>query len=68
MRLVYLPSVNQMQMPTTIKIGTAGRGQIPHSVREKLNIQEGDTLIVEIREVLKGTVSTENDQNQEVSA
>jgi AbrB family looped-hinge helix DNA binding protein len=55
-------------MPTTIKIGTAGRGQIPHSVREKLNIQEGDTLIVEIREVLKGTTPTENDEKQEVPA
>jgi AbrB family looped-hinge helix DNA binding protein len=52
----------------TIKIGTAGRGQIPHDVREKLNIQVGDTLIVEIREVLKSTQSIENDQNQEVPA
>ncbi len=39
---------------TTVKIGTAGRGQIPHSVRQKLNITEGDTLIVEIKEILKG--------------
>lgn len=39
---------------TTIKIGTAGRGQIPSNIREKLHIREGDTLIVDIREVLKG--------------
>ena len=60
MRLVYLPSVNQMQIPTTIKIGTTWSGQIPQRVHEKLNIKEGDILIVEIREVLKGTTSTEN--------
>ncbi len=52
----------------TIRIGTAGRGQIPHDVREKLNIQEGDTLIVEIREVLKSAQTVENDQKQEVPA
>ena len=45
---------------TTIKIGTAGRGQIPHTVRKKLGVGEGDTLIVEIREVLKNNGSNEH--------
>ena len=44
---------------TTIKIGTAGRGQIPYDVRKKLGVGEGDTLIVEIREILKN-----NDLNE----
>ena len=47
---------------TTIKIGTAGRGQIPHDVRQNLGIMEGDTLVVEIKEVLKGI--TFGDQNR----
>jgi AbrB family looped-hinge helix DNA binding protein len=44
-------------MTTTVKIGTAGRGQIPHDVRRRLNISEGDTLIVEIKEIVKGVES-----------
>ncbi|EQB67537.1 MAG: hypothetical protein AMDU2_EPLC00005G0373 [Thermoplasmatales archaeon E-plasma] len=39
---------------TIIKMGIAGRGQIPQDIRKKLNIHEGDRLIVDIREVLKG--------------
>ena len=38
---------------TTLKIGTAGRAQIPSDIREKLNISPGDRLIVEITEVLR---------------
>ena len=38
---------------TTIKVGTAGRGQIPIDVRRKMDIKEGDVLIVEIKEILK---------------
>ena len=38
---------------TTIKVGTAGRGQIPMEVRKKMDIQEGDILVVEIKEILK---------------
>jgi len=38
---------------TTIKVGTAGRGQIPIDVRRKMDIKEGDVLVVEIKEILK---------------
>ena len=38
---------------TTLKIGTAGRAQIPSDIREKLNISPGDRLIVDITEVLR---------------
>ena len=41
-------------MITTIKVKTAGRGQIPSDIRKKLHIETGDTLIVEIKEILKG--------------
>lgn len=53
---------------TTVKIGTAGRGQIPYDVRQKLNIGEGDTLVIEIRQILKGNESDEHRQKGEVSA
>jgi AbrB family looped-hinge helix DNA binding protein len=53
---------------TTIRIGTAGRGQIPHNIRQKLNIPEGDTLVVEIKEILKGNELEEHRRKQEVSA
>jgi AbrB family looped-hinge helix DNA binding protein len=36
-----------------IKIGKAGRGQIPIDVRRKMDIKEGDVLVVEIKEILK---------------
>ena len=52
----------------TIKVTTAGRGQIPHDIREKLNIQEGDTLIVEIKDILKGNEFEEHVKNMEVQA
>jgi AbrB family looped-hinge helix DNA binding protein len=39
---------------TTIKVTTAGRGQIPSDVRKSLQIGKGDTLIVEIKEILRG--------------
>ncbi len=51
---------------TTVKIGTAGRGQIPHDVRRRLNIMEGDTLIVEIKEILKGNELEEQRRKNEV--
>lgn len=51
---------------TTIKVTTAGRGQIPHAIRQKLNIAEGDTLIVDIKEILKGG-SDEHLHKQEAS-
>jgi len=40
-------------MTTTIKVGKAGRGQIPIDVRRKMDIKEGDVLVVEIKEILK---------------
>ena len=52
---------------TTVKIGTAGRGQIPHDIRKKLNILEGDTLIVEIKEILRSDELEEHRQKQEVA-
>lgn len=39
-------------MNTTIKLTTNGRGQIPMDVRKSLQIEEGDLLIVEIKEVI----------------
>ena len=55
---------------TTIKIGTAGRGQIPHDVGQNLGIMEGDTLVVEIKEVLKCTTFRDKNgrQNREKGA
>jgi len=38
---------------TNIRVGTAGRGQIPIDARRRLGIREGDILIVEIQEILK---------------
>jgi AbrB family looped-hinge helix DNA binding protein len=52
----------------TIKVTTAGRGQIPHDIREKLNIQEGDTLIVEIKDILKGNEFKGQGKKMEVEA
>ena len=40
-------------MRTTIKVGKAGRGQIPMDVRRKMDVKEGDILVVEIKEILK---------------
>ena len=37
-----------------IKIGTAGRAQIPQEIREKLMIEEGDYLLIRIEKVIKG--------------
>jgi AbrB family looped-hinge helix DNA binding protein len=52
----------------TIKVTTAGRGQIPHDIREKLNIREGDTLIVEIKDILKSNEPEDQDKKMEVPA
>jgi len=43
-------------MRTTIKVGTAGRGQIPMDVCRKMDVKEGDILVVEIKEILKTEV------------
>ena len=39
---------------TTIKVSTNGRGQIPYGFRQKLGIKEGDTLVVEVTDIIKG--------------
>lgn len=39
-------------MRTTIKVGTAGRAQIPMGIRLKENIKEGDILVVDLKEVI----------------
>ncbi len=36
-----------------VKIGTAGRAQIPFEVREKLDLREGDFLLIRIEKVIK---------------
>jgi len=41
---------------TSIRVGTAGRGQIPIDVRRRMGIREGDIVIVEIQEILKQEV------------
>jgi len=43
---------------TTIKVGTAGRGQIPMEVRKRMDIKKGDILVVEIKEILKTEAPT----------
>lgn len=54
---------------TTLKIGTAGRAQIPSDIREKLNISPGDRLIVDITEVLRGQgIERKNSTEQELVA
>jgi len=40
-------------MKVAIRIGTAGRGQLPNYARKELGIGVGDTIVVEIKEVLK---------------
>ncbi len=40
-------------METILKIGTTGRGSIPSEVRTKLNIEEGDSLVIDIIKIIK---------------
>ena len=39
-----------------VKVGSAGRAQIPQETREKLNIDVGDYLIIKIERVIKGEI------------
>jgi len=39
-----------------IRIGSAGRAQIPQETRKRLNIDEGDYLIIKIERVIKGEI------------
>lgn len=43
-------------MNVLIKVGTAGRGQIPSDVRKSMKIEEGDVLIVDIKRIIKSEV------------
>jgi len=54
--LVYLPTVvkEMTDIEIPIKIGSAGRAQIPQETRKRLNIDEGDYLIIKIERVIKG--------------
>ena len=54
--LVELPIVvkEMTDIEIPIKIGTAGRAQIPQEIREKLMIEEGDYLLIKIEKVIKG--------------
>ena len=54
--LVELPIVvkEMTDIEIPIKIGTAGRAQIPQEIREKLMIEEGDYLLIRIEKVIKG--------------
>jgi AbrB family looped-hinge helix DNA binding protein len=38
----------------TIRVSTNGRGQIPYDFRQRLGIKEGDTLVVEVTEIIRG--------------
>ncbi len=54
---------------TTMKVTTAGRAQIPIDIRKKMKIEAGDTLIVEIRNIIKVVQGEdEHRQKQEVTA
>jgi AbrB family looped-hinge helix DNA binding protein len=46
-----------------VKIGSAGRAQIPQETREKLNIDEGDYLIIKIERVIKGEIKSKEAQS-----
>ncbi len=39
-------------MITTVKVGKQGRAMIPFDVRKKLNISEGNRLVVDIQQVI----------------
>ena len=39
-------------MKTTVRMSTNGRAQIPYSARQKLGIQDGDSLVIDILEVI----------------
>ena len=41
-------------MKVTGKVQTSGRLQLPKNIREKLEINDGDTLIVDIIEIIPG--------------
>ena len=62
--LVYLPIGDNMR--TTIKVGTSGRAQIPMKIRNLKNIKEGDTLVVDLEEVIH--VETEDSREMEAPA
>ena len=49
---IVVKEMTDIEIP--IKIGTAGRAQIPQEVREKLMIEEGDYLLIRIEKVIKG--------------
>ena len=49
-------------MKTAAKVGKSGRAQIPISVREKLGIREGDQIVIDIEQVIKGSMRQEAPQ------
>ena len=49
---IVVKEMTDIEIP--IKIGTAGRAQIPQEIREKLMIEEGDYLLIKIEKVIKG--------------
>lgn len=49
-------------MKTAAKVGKSGRAQIPISIREKLGITEGDQIVIEIEQVIKGSMTQEVSQ------
>ena len=49
---IVVKEMTDIEIP--IKIGTAGRAQIPQEIREKLMIEEGDYLLIRIEKVIKG--------------
>ncbi len=53
--LVELPNVvkQMVDIEIPVKMGTAGRAQIPLEIREKLNINDGDYLLIRIEKIIK---------------
>jgi len=62
--LVDLPIVvkEMTDIEVPVKIGSAGRAQIPQETRKKLNIDEGDYLIIKIEKVIKGEIKMKEAQ------
>ena len=49
---IRMSEMTDIEIP--VKIGTAGRAQIPQEIRERLKIEEGDYLLIKIEKIIKG--------------
>lgn len=48
-----------LNVKTVIKVGRSGRAQIPIEIREKMDISDGDQLVIEIEQVIKTSCGME---------